>query len=159
MADINHVTIVGRLTRDMEIAYSKNNSFPIGKMSIAINRRRKNGTDWVDEANFFDVTWISTGAEKLKPYLLKGKQVGIEGSLVQDRWEKDGQKFSKVYIMASNIQLLGSSSGTSTTGTSQGFAPRSAANSSVAPQEYDSSSFDNQSFSSDGNSFPEDIPF
>ena len=52
--------------------------------------------NWIDEANYFDVTLMGTIAEKLKPYLTKGKQVGVEGNLVQDRWEKDGQKLRQV---------------------------------------------------------------
>jgi single-strand DNA-binding protein len=39
--------------------------------------------------------------------LTKGKQVAIEGRLNQERWEKDGQKHSRVKIIATSIQLLG----------------------------------------------------
>jgi single-strand DNA-binding protein len=39
--------------------------------------------------------------------MTKGKQVGVDGSLHQDRWEKDGQNMSRVVINADNIQLLG----------------------------------------------------
>ena len=47
-------------------------------------------------------------AENLRPYLLKGKRIGIDGNLRQNRWEKDGQKFSRVEINANSIQLLSS---------------------------------------------------
>lgn len=162
MADINHVVLVGRLTRDMEVSYSQSSNFPIGKFAIAINRRRKNGEQWVDEANFFDVTVLGTTADKLKPYLLKGKQVGIEGSLQQDRWEKDGQKFSKVIIIANNVQLLGGNGASGgSSGSSQGYAPRSSSSSGpVSPQQsYAPAADEGQSFGGDEGSFPEDIPF
>src|SRR5574344_516418 len=162
MADINHVVLVGRLTRDIELAYSKNNNTPIGKLSLALNRRRKNGDQWVDEANFFDVTLIGSTAESVKQYLLKGKQVGVEGSLQQDRWEKDGQKFSKVVVIANNIQLLGGA-GNGGGNASQGYAPRqnSAPHSSAPSGGYEPTPDEGQSFGGDdgSGSFREDIPF
>ena len=140
MADINEVILVGRLVRDIEVGYSKTSNFPIGKFSIAINRRRKNGDNWVDEANYFDVTLMGTIAEKLKPYMTKGKQVGVEGNLVQDRWEKDGQKFSKVSIMANNVMLLGGNNSGS-----QGYG------SGFSSDSYNQGSYSGQDFSSNGN--------
>ena len=50
-------------------------------------------------------------AEALTPYLVKGKQIGVEGELRQNRWEQDGQPRSRVEINANNIQLLGGRSG------------------------------------------------
>lgn len=105
MADINRVIEIGRLTRDAEVTYTPG-GMAIAKFSIAVNRRVKNGDGWADEANYFDVQVFGKQAEGLKPFLLKGKQVGIDGYLKQDRWEKDGQKFSKVTINANDIQLL-----------------------------------------------------
>lgn len=52
----------------------------------------------------------SKPAINLQQYLLRGKQVGIEGELRQDRWAKDNQSFSRVYIVASNVMLLGGNS-------------------------------------------------
>lgn len=104
--DINHVTIVGRLTRDAEISYLPS-GVAVAKISIAVNRSRKNGDQWVEEVSYFDSAIFGKAAENLKPYLSKGKQVGLEGHLKQDRWEKDGQKFSKISIIADNVQLLG----------------------------------------------------
>lgn len=107
--DINHVTIVGRLTRDAEISYLPSGA-AVAKISIAVNRSRKNGDQWVEEVSYFDSAVFGKTAENLKPYLSKGKQVGLEGHLKQDRWEKDGQKFSKISIVADNVQLLGGKS-------------------------------------------------
>jgi single-strand DNA-binding protein len=106
MADINHVVLVGRLTRDSELKYTAGGQ-AVCKFSIAINRRRKSGDQWVDEANFFDIVLWGRQGESLNQYLVKGKMVGIDGELRQDRWEQDGQNRSKVEIIANNIQLLG----------------------------------------------------
>ena len=110
MADINHVVLVGRLTRNAELKYTNNGS-AVCKFGLAINQRRKKDDQWVDEAHFFDIALWGKTAESLNQYLVKGKQVGIEGQLRQNRWEQDGQARSKVEIFATNVMLLGSGSG------------------------------------------------
>lgn len=106
MADVNHVIIIGRLTKDILLKYT-GGGMAIGSFSIAVNRRTKKGEQWVEEASFFDVSLFGKSAEGLAQYLTKGKQVAVEGELRQDRWEQDGQPRSKVTIAASNVQLLG----------------------------------------------------
>src|SRR5574344_534785 len=107
MTDINKTILIGRLTRDAEIKYTTSGT-AIATCSIAVNASRKDQSgNWVDEANFFDVTLFGKAAENLKAYLLKGKQIAVTGHLKQDRWEKEGQKFSKVYIVADAVELLG----------------------------------------------------
>ena len=109
MADINKIMIVGRLTKPAEQSFTQS-GFVVVKFSIAVNRRRKKNDEWVDEANFFDITSFGRQGEAIVNYLTKGQQVAIEGQLRQDRWEaQDGTKRSKVYIDANYIQLLGSS--------------------------------------------------
>lgn len=110
MTDLNSVVVVGRLTKDMEVSYMQSGT-AVGKFSIAVNRSVKRNEQWTDEASFFDVTVWGKTAENLKQYLSKGKQVAIQGYLKQERWEKDGQKFSKVGIVAENIQLCGGRDG------------------------------------------------
>ena len=107
MADINRVTIIGRLTKDAEVTYTPG-GMAITSLSLAINRSTK-GQDgkWYDEANYFDVKAFGKQGESLKVYLVKGKQIAVDGYLKQERWEKDGQKKSRVIINANDIQLLG----------------------------------------------------
>ena len=130
MALINTVVLVGHLTRDAEIRYF-NNGNAIVKFSIAQNRRKKVGETWQDEAMFFDISFGGKGAEAVHKYLIKGKQVAVQGELRQDRWEKDGQKFSKVQVFVNNLQLLGSARG----GTGEGRGPDSGSSSSYRPPE------------------------
>lgn len=108
-SDLNAVTIVGRLTRDAELK-TTNSGVAICNFSIANGRSRKKGDEWVEETSFFDATMIGRRAEALHKYLVKGKQIAICGALQQDRWEKDGQKRSKVQIFVDDIQLLGGKS-------------------------------------------------
>lgn len=161
MTDINHVTLVGRLTRDLgtderSFGYVANGQAR-ANVSIAVNRTRKQGEQWVDEANYFDVTIWGKTAENLKPYLTKGKQIAIDGYLKQDRWEKDGQKFSKVTVVANNVQLLGGKSdngGAPQGGSAGGYTPRFQNN--AAPVQSEPAPYDG---GFGGGDFPEEIPF
>jgi single-strand DNA-binding protein len=85
-----------------------------------VNRRRKNGDQWEDEANFFDIVLWGRQGESLNQYLVKGKLVGVDGELRQDRWVQDGQNRSKVEIVAANLQLLGGGPGASGAGGGNG---------------------------------------
>ena len=147
MADINHVVLVGRLTRDAELKYTAGGQ-AVCKFSVAVNRRRKNGEQWEDEANYFDVVLWGRQGESLNQYLTKGKTIGVEGELRQDRWQQDGQNRSKVEIVANNIQLLGGNTGggSSAGGSSTGQGPWQAKNG------------ENKSPPSDDH-FSDDIPF
>ena len=104
--DLNSINLVGRLTRDADLQYTKT-GYPVLKMSIAVNRRKKQGDQWVNEASFFDINLFGKRGESLCQYLTKGNQIAITGELRQERWQQDGINRSKVVIEAGNIQLLG----------------------------------------------------
>ena len=114
MTDLNHVVLIGRLTRDLgsderSFGYMQNGQAR-ANVSIAVNRSKKQGDQWVEEVSYFEITIWGKTAENLKPYLTKGKQICVEAHLKQDRWEKDGQKQSRVSIVADQVQLLGGNS-------------------------------------------------
>jgi len=106
MSNINIVVLVGRLTRDAEVKYTASGT-PVSKFSIAVNRSIKRGDNWENEASFIDIVLWGKKAEALNKYLLKGKQIGVEGEIRQDRWEQDGKPRSRIEIVAKNIELLG----------------------------------------------------
>jgi single-strand DNA-binding protein len=109
-ADINSVVLVGRLTRDAELKYT-NTGIPVSRLGLAVNRKKKVNNQWIEEANFFDIIVWGKLAEVLQQYLLKSKQISIQGELRQNRWEKDGKPQSRVEVVATNIQLLGTGTG------------------------------------------------
>ncbi|MDR0411641.1 MAG: single-stranded DNA-binding protein [Treponema sp.] len=157
MVDINHVILVGRLTRDAELKYTANGQ-AVCKFSIAVNRRRKQGEQWIDEANFFDVVVWGRQGESLNQYLVKGKLIGVDGELRQDRWEQDGQNRSKVEIVANNLQLLG---GGQAGGTNASY-PRTESNYSDKQSHgpsYQSGVSQPPEHSAPRDSFTDDIPF
>jgi single-strand DNA-binding protein len=158
MADLNHVVLVGRLTRDAELKYTAGGQ-AVCKFSIAVNRRRKNGDQWEDEANFFDIVLWGRQGESLNQYLVKGKMIGVDGELRQDRWQQDGQNRSKVEIVAANIQLLDRSGSGSAGGASFSGGSSQSGGSPYGQQEKPASRepADPPPQSDDG--FADDIPF
>ena len=104
--DLNQVMLVGRLTRDAELRFT-NSGYPVANFSLANTQRRKRGDEWTEEGHFFDCEMFGRRAESLSRYLVKGKQLGVQGQLRQDRWEQEGRTRSRVVISVNNIQLLG----------------------------------------------------
>ena len=107
MNDMNHFAAVGRLTADAKLAYTTNGS-AILNFSIAVNRSKKQGDQWVDDASFFTCKAFGKMAEAVNPYFKKGQQIAIEGYMKQERWEdQEGVHQSRVVLCADNVQLVG----------------------------------------------------
>jgi single-strand DNA-binding protein len=113
MTDVNHVVLVGRLTRDLagderSFGYTQG-GMARANVSIAVNRSRKDASgQYVDEVSYFDVVIWGKTAENLKPYLTKGKMIVIDGSLKQERWQdQNGANRSRVVINTTMVQLCG----------------------------------------------------
>lgn len=104
---INRVCISGNLTRDPELRATAGGT-QVMSLGIAVNDRRKNPQtgEWEDCPNFVDCTVFGARAEKLAPYLSKGARVAIEGKLRYSSWERDGQKRSKLEVIADEIEFL-----------------------------------------------------
>ena len=106
MASFNRVILVGNLTRDPELRYIPSGT-AVSDIGLAVNDRVKKGDQWVDEVTFVDITLWGRTAEIANEYLSKGSPVLIEGRLKLDRWEKDGQKHSKLKVIGDKLQMLG----------------------------------------------------
>lgn len=122
---INRALLVGRLTADPELSTTQGGTSRAA-LRLAVNSREKQGEEWVDRADFFDITVWGNTAEACAQYLAKGSQIAIDGHLRQDRWEnKEGEKRSKVIVVVGrngSIQFLDTRSGE---GDSDFSAPRS----------------------------------
>ncbi len=107
MASFNRVILLGNITRDIELRYTPGGT-AVTEIGMAVNDRRKNQQgEWVEETTFVDVTLWGRTAEIASEYLSKGSPVLIEGRLKLDQWEQDGQKRSKLRVVAERMQLLG----------------------------------------------------
>jgi single-strand DNA-binding protein len=110
MPSFNRVILVGNLTRDPELRYIPSGT-AVSEVGLAVNDRVKRNDQWVDEVTFVDVTLWGRTAEVANEYLSKGSPVLIEGRLKLDRWEKDGQKHSKLRVVGERLQMLGTREG------------------------------------------------
>lgn len=109
MANLNKVLLIGRLTRDPELRYTPSGA-AVADFGLAINRffKGKDGNRQ-EETAFVDVAaWGKTG-ELVSQYLKKGRQAFIEGHLRFEQWtSKEGQKRSKLTVVAESVQFLDS---------------------------------------------------
>lgn len=110
MASFNKVVLMGNLTRDVELRYIQSGT-AVTDIGLAINDKRKQGDEWVDDVTFVDVTLWGRTAEVASEYLSKGSPLFVEGKLKLETWEKDGKKNYKLKVVGDKIQLLGGRQG------------------------------------------------
>jgi single-strand DNA-binding protein len=133
---VNSVILEGNLVRDAEVKYS-NSGTAILSLSVAYNDSYTKDGKKIEQCHFFDVTAFKDVALACAN-LNKGTLVHVEGKLVQDRWEKDGKKQSRVKIMAFDVVSKSnggrSSSGNPPTGPQGSPTPRSSPPQAPRPQ-------------------------
>lgn len=104
MANANNlVSFTGNVTRDPDVKDVGGSK--VAKFSIAVNRFFKKNGEKVQQASFFDFEAWGAQVDIIESYVKKGSKVSVLGEAVQDTWEQDGQKRSKVFFRVDNIQL------------------------------------------------------
>lgn len=108
MASFNKIIIVGYLGRDPELRYTPDGT-PVCDFSVATTERRKDRSgEPQDITTWFRVTAWRRLAELANQYLTKGKQVYVEGRLIQKEFQdRDGNTRFNLEVTASDIQFLG----------------------------------------------------
>jgi single-strand DNA-binding protein len=112
MSNLNKVFLMGRLTKDPELRYTPQ-GMAVSDLGLAVNREftLQSGEKRKDTV-FIDVTVWKKQAELCCQYLRKGSPIFIEGRLAMDSWEgQDGQKRTKIRVVAENFQFIGGGSG------------------------------------------------
>lgn len=105
---INSVCVSGNLTRDPELRQTPSGTSVLS-FSVAVNDRRKDAStgEWRDFPNFIDAVVFGNRSEPLARILRKGSKISLHGKLRQSQWEtQDGQKRSKVEIVADEVELM-----------------------------------------------------
>ena len=121
---INHVAITGNLTRKPELRSTQNGTAVLS-FGIAVNDHRKNSSgQWEDVPNFFECAIFGNRATSLSDILTKGMKVAIAGKLHYSSWEKDGQKHSKVDIIANDVEMMQNRKPQQQPHQEQAFAPQ-----------------------------------
>ena len=98
---LNHIVIMGRLTRDPELRYTQS-QIPVASFSVAVDRDF--GRNEEKQTDFIDcVAWRQTG-EFVSKYFQKGSMVVVSGRLqIRDWTDKDGNKRRSAEIVADNV--------------------------------------------------------
>lgn len=109
MGSVNKVILVGNLGRDAEVRYTPGGA-AVARFSIATTEvwndksgQKQERTEW------HNIDLWGKQAESLSEYLVKGKQVYIEGRLQTDEYtDKEGQKRKSTKVRCERVVLLGS---------------------------------------------------
>ncbi len=133
----NQATLMGNLTRDPELRQTPNGQ-NVCSFSLALNRSYK-GADgnWQEATDYVDVVAWGPLGERVAQYLNKGSQCLVSGRLQSRSWDQDGQKRSKVEVVAQDVTFLGGRGGEAGGGNYQGDAGSSAPQSRPAPKKKD----------------------
>jgi len=103
--DINKSIVIGRLTKIPKIKSTHSGAL-IVSFSIASNKIVRKLEDYVNHANFFNVTCFGFVAENVARYLEKGQKVIVDGELRYSAWEYNFKEYSKIEIIAESVQFL-----------------------------------------------------
>ena len=98
---MNNITITGSLGRDMEQRAMPNGD-PVGNFSVADSQGRDKPTIW------WNCQLFGKRVAALAPYLLKGQQVTVAGTVTEREWvDKEGGKRKQMEIRVSDLALQG----------------------------------------------------
>jgi single-strand DNA-binding protein len=108
---VNQVTLMGNLTRDPELRQTPSGQ-SVCSFSLALNRSYKDSNDqWVESTDYVDcVAWGQLG-ERIAQYMSKGRRCLVQGRIQSRSWEQEGQKRSKVEVLANDVTFLDSRGG------------------------------------------------
>ena len=102
---INNVTLVGRLTKDVELKYTPSNVANVS-FTLAVNRTFKNANG-EREADFINVVIWRQSAENFAKWAKKGALIGITGRIQTRNYEnQQGQRVYVTEVIAENFQML-----------------------------------------------------
>ena len=104
---LNHITIMGRLTRDPELRHTQS-GVPVASFTLAVDRDYKD-QNGQKETDFIDcVAWRGTG-EFASKYLSKGRMAVVEGRLQLRDWtDRDGNKRRSAEVVAEHVYFADS---------------------------------------------------
>src|SRR5436190_13569082 len=112
----NQVVLMGNLTRDPELRTTPTGQ-SVCSFSLALNRSYKSASgDWTEATDFIDIVAWGTLGERVAQYLTKGRPALVNGRMQSRSWEQDGQKRSKVEVVAQDVTFLGGPGGGTPTG-------------------------------------------
>lgn len=105
MNDINSLILDGTVVENATVKETLTGS-AICNFFVDVKRTYKKGMKDVTEVSTFEVGTYGALARAFQPRLVKGAVVRVVGRIKQHRWtDKEGKKWSKIYIVAENIEF------------------------------------------------------
>lgn len=102
---LNHIVLIGRLTKDPELRYTPANGVAVASFTLAVNRRFSQQR----EADFIPIVVWKAQAENCAKYLGKGSLVAVEGRLqIRSYEDREGQRRTVAEVVAESVQFLDS---------------------------------------------------
>lgn len=100
---LNHITIMGRLTRDPELRYTQSQT-PVASFTLAVDRDFGSRDGGEKQTDFIDcVAWRQT-AEFVSKYFMKGSMAVVSGRLqIRDWTDRDGGKRRSAEVVVDNM--------------------------------------------------------
>lgn len=100
---LNHITLMGRLTRDPELRYTQSGT-PVASFTLAVDRDFASKDGGERQTDFIDcVAWRQTG-EFVSKYFAKGSMAVVSGRLQIREWQdKDGNKRRSAEVVTDNV--------------------------------------------------------
>ena len=97
---LNHIVLMGRLTRDPELRYTQSN-VPVVTFSLAVDRGFRNANEGQQTVDFINiVAWRNT-AEFVSKWFRKGQLVAVTGRIQVRSWkDKDGNNRTTTEVVA-----------------------------------------------------------
>lgn len=99
---MNKVHLIGNLTKDVELRYTKNNT-PVASYTIAVNT----GYGELQETNYINITTWGKGGEFVSKYFKKGQSIAITGRLKNKNYENNGVKHYGMEVITEDIEFVG----------------------------------------------------
>lgn len=103
---LNQVIVMGNLTRDPELRQTPSGQ-SVCSFSLALNRSYKDASgEWQEATDYIDIVAWGPLGERVSQYLHKGSRTLVQGRLQSRSWEQEGQKRSKVEVLANDVTFL-----------------------------------------------------
>ena len=106
MKGLNSIILEGNMVKDTEVSKLPNGT-SVAEMTIAVKHTFKNANEeFVEEVSFFEIKAYGNVADICEKYATKDRGIRIVGRLWQERWEADGKKHSKVFVLAEHVEFM-----------------------------------------------------
>mgnify|MGYP004518643611 FL=1 len=100
---LNHIVIMGRLTRDPDLRYTQSQT-PVASFTVAVDRDFAGRDGGERQTDFIDVVAWRQTAEFVSKYFSKGSMVAVSGRLqIRDWTDREGNKRRSAEVVADNV--------------------------------------------------------